>query len=355
MSRWVGDGIDGLELAAGAPLTPDPWIAVEQFRVGCVPVPAEAERIPVVVVAGPTASGKSALALDIALAMDGTVINADSMQVYRDLAVLTARPSAADAARAPHRLFGTLDGAEACSVGRWRAMAEAEVRDAHAAGRLPIVVGGTGLYLSALMRGLAAIPDVPGEIVAGWQAELARVGAAGLYARLAACDPEMAARLRPSDRQRVVRALAVRDATGRSLADWQAQAPAPPPGLAFHVVLLMPPRAALYAACDARFAAMVEAGAVDEVRALRARGLPADRPVMKAIGVAELGGVLDGSRSLDDAIAASAQATRNYAKRQCTWFRHQIIADQIIDAQFSERETAGIFSKIRHFRLTAPE
>ncbi|MGF1627128.1 MAG: tRNA (adenosine(37)-N6)-dimethylallyltransferase MiaA [Alphaproteobacteria bacterium] len=307
---------------------------------------------PVVVVAGPTAGGKSALAMAIAGAMDGVVINADSMQVYRDLRILTARPSAAETARVPHRLFGVLDGDDSCSAGRWRAMAEVEIASAHSEGRLPIVVGGTGLYIAALMQGLSEIPEVPAAAVAVAQARLERIGAPALHAELAARDPEMAGRLRPSDGQRLVRAVSVLEATGRSLASWQAQVATPSPGLTFHTVLLMPPRPELYAACDARFVAMVEQGALDEVQALLARGLSANRPVMKAIGVAELSAVLAGRMELQAALAAAQQATRNYAKRQSTWFRNQMIAQEVVYTQLSESMRADIFSKIRHFVLT---
>jgi tRNA dimethylallyltransferase len=307
---------------------------------------------PVLVVAGPTAGGKSALALAAAEEFDGTVVNADSMQVYRDLRILTARPTDAEMARAPHRLFGVLDGDESCSAGRWRAMAEAEIAEAHRGGRLPIVVGGTGLYLSALTGRLADIPEVPAEAVASVDRRLKQAGPAALHAELAARDPQTAARLRPSDPQRLARALAVLEATGRSLAEWQSREAPPLPGVAFHSVLLMPPRAELYAACDARFSAMLAAGAIEEVRALLARGLPSGRPVMKAIGVAELGAVLAGRMTLEAATAATQQATRNYAKRQCTWFRHQMIADQTVETKLSESVMAGIFAKIRHFVLT---
>jgi tRNA dimethylallyltransferase len=307
---------------------------------------------PVLVVAGPTAGGKSTLALAAAEEFGGTVVNADSMQVYRDLRILTARPTDAETARAPHRLFGVLDGDDSCSAGRWRAMAAVEIAEAHRGGRLPIMVGGTGLYLAALAGGLADIPKVPVDVVASVERRLKQAGAAALHAELAARDPAMAARLRPSDPQRLARALGVLEATGRSLADWQARPTPPLPALAFHRVLLMPPRAELYAACDARFTAMLAAGAIEEVRTLLARGLPSSRPVMKAIGVAELGAVLAGRMTLAAATAKAQQATRNYAKRQRTWFRHQMIADQTTETKLSESTVAGIFAKIRHFVLT---
>src|SRR5215469_3349302 len=226
--------------------------------------PSELERRPAIVVAGPTASGKSALALAIARAFDGVVINADSMQVYRELRILTARPGPAELALAPHRLYGVLPAAERCSAGRWRLMAEAAATEA--ADRLPVFTGGTGLYLRALTEGLSDIPPVSDEVAEAGAAKLTALGAAGLHAELAALDPLMAGRLAPGDSQRIYRAWTVRQATGRSLAEWQA---APPTGgWPCLTLVLAPPREALYAACDARLARMVEQGAMEEVRAL---------------------------------------------------------------------------------------
>ena len=225
---------------------------------------------PVFVVGGPTASGKSAFAMALAERFDGVVINADSMQVYRDLAILTARPSAGDEARVPHRLFGLLDAADICSVARWRDLALAEIDAAHADGRRAIVVGGSGLYLRALMSGIAPVPPIPQAVRDAARARHVELGAMAFHAALAGRDPVMAARLAPGDRQRTIRAWEVIEATGRSLADWQAETAAAVP-FVFDVVLLLPPRAALYAACDSRFAAMLDVGALDEVRALDAR------------------------------------------------------------------------------------
>jgi tRNA dimethylallyltransferase len=307
----------------------------------------------VLLVAGPTASGKSPLALAVATAFDGVVINADSMQLYDALPILTAQPDAAARARAPHRLYGTVPAADGCSVGRWRDMALAEVRAAQAAGRLPILVGGTGLYLKAFADGLSPLPAVPAAIRAAARAELAEVGAAAFHARLAADDPVMAARLAPGDSQRLLRAREVLDATGRSLADWQAAAPPQPPdGLCLATLLLLPPREVLYPRCDARFAAMVAAGAVDEARAFAARNLDPGLPIMKAVGLRELLRHVAGASDLDTAIADGQRATRRYAKRQYTWFRHQLTADRVFDEQFSESLQSEIFSFIRRFLLT---
>src|SRR5712692_9386509 len=219
---------------------------------------------PVILIAGPTTSGKSALALELAAALRGTIINADALQIYRDLRILTARPDEAAMARVPHRLYGYLDAAERGSVGRWRALALGEIAAAHAAGRLPIVVGGTGLYVRALQHGLAAIPPIPAAIRAE-AAELYRmIGGAAFRERLAQLDPDTAARLPPGDRQRLMRAFEVVRATGVRLGKWQAGAAAPAPPYRFAALLLLPPRAALYASCKTRFHQMIAAGALDE-------------------------------------------------------------------------------------------
>jgi tRNA dimethylallyltransferase len=294
----------------------------------------------------------------LALKLGGTPINADSMQLYRELAVLSARPTAAEMARVPHRLFGTMPAAEPCSAGRWRELALAAITATQAEGRLPILVGGTGLYLEALMRGIADLPPVPDEVRARLQDRMKQEGGlAALYEQLKACDPAVASRIEPTDRQRILRALELHEATGTPLSVWQAQSGRqPPPDLAFDIRLLMPPRAALYAACDRRFTQMVEAGALEEVRALLALGLDPSLPAMKAIGVAELGAHLAGKADLATAVAAGQQATRRYAKRQFTWFRHRlpdavrIEADPrqagFAGAQFLERFFRDFFSKI---------
>jgi tRNA dimethylallyltransferase len=277
----------------------------------------------VLIVAGPTATGKSALAVDLAQRLGGTVINADSMQVYRDLTVLTARPGPDATARAPHRLYGVLAGDERCSAGRWRALALAEIDAALAAGSMPIVAGGTGLYLEALTRGIADIPPVPEQVRRAATALHARLGGEAFREALARRDPDGAARLPPGDTQRLIRAWEVLEATGSPLGHWQARREGPPPGLAFRTVLILPPRPALYAACDARFEAMIAAGALEEVRRLEALGLPEDRPVLKALGVPELRRHSAGELSLEAAVALAQRSTRRYAKRQVTWFRHR--------------------------------
>ena len=272
-------------------------------------------------IAGPTASGKSALALSIAEAEGGEVVNADSMQIYRDLRVLTARPSAADEARVPHHLYGVADAADGWSVGRWLSAATAVLGEIAARGRIAVVVGGTGLYFRALTQGLADIPPVPAAVRQAVQDRYDAEGEGAFRARLAAVDSAAAQRIAPGDRQRLVRAMEVAEATGRPLSRWQAETR---PGLAgYRAVVLEPPRAALYARCDLRFGRMVEEGALDEARALLARGLAPDRPLMKATGLRELGRHLSGELPLAEAVALGAQETRRYAKRQSTWFRNQ--------------------------------
>ena len=309
---------------------------------------SETVRRPAIVVAGPTGSGKSALASAIAREFAGVVINADSMQVYRELRILTARPGDAELAQAPHLLYGVLPASERCSAGRWRGMAEAAA--AEAGDRLPVFAGGTGLYLRALTLGLSEIPAVPAAIAEAGKALLAERGPSGLHAELAHFDPVMAGRLAPSDSQRLYRAWTVYQATGRSLAEWQA---APPtggwPSLVF---ALTPPRPALYAACDARFERMMEQGAMEEAASFLALGLDPSLPAMRAVGLRELGEVMAGRQDLPSAVAAAQQATRRYAKRQMTWIRHQVPEAKLIEAQFSERILPEIFNIIRRFLLT---
>ncbi|MFZ2003501.1 MAG: tRNA (adenosine(37)-N6)-dimethylallyltransferase MiaA [Stellaceae bacterium] len=289
----------------------------------------------VIIVAGPTASGKSALALALAEHYGGAVINADALQCYGDLRILTARPGPAEEARAPHRLYGFLDATERGSAARWRAAALAEIAASLAAGRLPILVGGTGLYLRALLGGLAAIPDLPPAIRDDATALYSRLGGAAFRQELARLDPASAARFPPGDKTRLTRAYEVVRATGKPIGEWQ-RAPAAPSPYRFATILLAPPRATLYAACDARFAAMIDAGGLAEAAALLARGLPLDLPAMKAVGMPELFAHLRGEATLPEAIAAAQQSTRRYAKRQTTWFRHQLNAKLICVEQYSE-------------------
>src|SRR5205085_5660207 len=306
---------------------------------------------PVVIIAGPTASGKSALALESAAAFGGTIINADSQQIYRDLRILSARPDAAAMRRVPHRLYGFLDAADRGSVAIWRERALAEIAAVQAEGRLPFLVGGTGLYLRALQRGLAPVPAIPATIRAEAAELYDALGGTAVRERLAALDPAAASRLPAGDRQRLLRAWEVVRATGRTLDEWQRRAPGPAP-LRFATILIMPPREALYAACDRRFEAMIAAGGIEEARILMNRGLPPDLPAMKGVGVPELMRHLRGEITLEEAVAAAQQATRRYAKRQMTWFRHQIIADLVFDQQLSPSMLRQANDLIDQFLLT---
>ena len=309
---------------------------------------AEDPEPPILVIAGPTASGKSALAADLAQRLGGVVINADSMQVYRDLPVLTAQPGPALRARAPHRLYGLLDGAAPCSAGRWRAMALAEIDKARRDGALPILAGGSGLYLRALLRGLAPVPGIP----AGLRQEAVRLhaeeGAALFHARLAARDPESAAQIPPGDTQRAIRAYEVLEATGRSLASWQSERHEGFGGPAA-VLVLAPPREALYEACNARFDEMMAAGALEEAARLLGRGLDPGLPVMKAVGVRRLADHLAGRTTLERATALGRQDTRRYAKRQTTWFRRQVPEAARLESAYhaeSKRESLAFAERL---------
>ncbi len=285
-----------------------------------------------VLIAGPTASGKSALAMRLAEALGGTIVNADSMQVYRDLRILTARPTEADEARVPHLMFGTIDGATNFSVGRYLAAAREALARIAAANRLPIFTGGTGLYFKALLHGLSDIPAVPAGIRAQIREESSALSAPQLHARLGAVDPMMAARLRPSDAQRVLRALEVFAATGQSLASFQGSR--------------APSRTALRDAIDKRFDAMLGAGALEEVDALRRRKLDSALPVMRAHGVPHLIAHLEGRISLEEAAQLGKRDTRAYVKRQFTFARHQLpeflwVAPESLTPPASARVLAG--------------
>jgi tRNA dimethylallyltransferase len=278
-----------------------------------------------VLIAGPTASGKSALALRLAERLDAAIINADSMQVYRDLRVLTARPSSQDEARVPHLLFGTVDGATNFSVRQYLAAASEALDAVRAADRIPIFTGGTGLYFKALLHGLSDIPAVPADVRARVREEAAGLSPPQLHARLAARDPQTAARLRPSDPQRILRALEVFAATGRSLASFQGARERPLLDAQECLCLFIAPaRAALHEAIDKRFDSMLAAGALAEVDALRQRKLDPALPVMRAHGVPHLIAHLDGRINLEEAARLGKRDTRAYVKRQFTFARHQL-------------------------------
>lgn len=311
-------------------------------------------------IAGPTASGKSALALRLAEALapmgGAAIVNADSMQVYRELPILTARPGVVEQARAPHYLYGFRAVDEPCSAGEWAVLAAKAIAEVCARGQLPILVGGTGLYFRALTQGIAPIPDIDPEIRAAARAEMAQIGPEAFHARLAAVDAEMAARLRPSDPQRLLRAWEVLKSTGISLAEWQEK-PAKPlfSGQVLHVAL-MPEREELYAKCDERLEAMLHAGVLREVAAFSemayVKKLDPGLPLFKAVGLAPFQALLLGALEPDIALQQAKTATRNYAKRQLTWIRNQMIAWEKADTQDSERLFQEIFSLIIKSGLT---
>ena len=291
-------------------------------------------KLPVTLIAGPTASGKSALAMRLAEERGAIVVNADSMQVYAELRVLTARPSVVDEAQIPHRLYGTRTARESYSVADWLADMAPLVEAVRGGGPPLVIVGGTGLYFKALTEGLSPVPDIPEEVRLRWRAEARRLSPQILHAELAARDPATAARLRPSDPQRIVRALEVIEATGRPLSAWQAVTGTP---LLredeVETLYVAPPRAVIYSRVDARLDAMMAAGALEEVRALIALDLPPDRPALRAHGVPHFAAHLQGALSFAAALERAKADTRHYVKRQLTWARRNMISWKIISTQ----------------------
>ena len=296
------------------------------------------DRPRAVLIAGPTASGKSALAHALAQARDGVIVNADSMQVYRELRIVTARPTAEDEAAVPHRLYGHVPASEPYSTGRWIDDITAVLDEIWSAGRLPIIVGGTGLYFTALLKGLSPIPTIPAEIRTRWRQFAAQAEPGELHAELQKRDPLMAERLSPGDTQRLTRALEVVEATGRSLAHWQEMPGTPVIDPATCQRLLIDlPRDVVHARCDARFDAMIDAGAVDEVRALLALQLPVSLPAMRALGVRPLARFIRHEMALNEAALAAKAETRQYVKRQLTWFSRNMIAWKVIKHEHLKR------------------
>lgn len=303
---------------------------------------------PPILIAGPTASGKSGLALALAERLGGVVINADSMQVYAQLRILTARPTEADERRAPHALYGFVSVREAYSTGRYVRDAEAALASARAQGLRPIIVGGTGLYFKALLEGLSPVPPVDADVRAKWRAEAERVGAAALHGELAALDAQMAARLNPADTQRIVRALEVLDSSGRSLSYWQSQPGVPVIRKQDAVLLrMLPDRATLRARADARFMSMVDNGALDEAQLLAALQLNSDLPAMRAIGVAPMIEAAAGRLPVAEAVTLAQAETRQYIKRQETWLRRNMISWNNVFSQETENSTALSMSFIQ--------
>jgi tRNA dimethylallyltransferase len=295
--------------------------------MGAELVSSKAAAKSVTLIAGPTASGKSALGARLAAERGGIVVNADSMQVYRELRILTARPTEADEATVPHRLYGFRAAAQPYSVAEWLKDVAPLIAAARRGEQPLVIVGGTGLYFKALLEGLSPVPDIPEDIRGRWRAEAAARDSTELHAILRGRDPAMAARLMPSDRQRIVRALEVLEATGRSLLDWQRVAGKAPLSQAeAELLCVSPPRETLYARCDARLDVMIEAGALDEARRLAALRLDPGVPAMRALGVRPLLAHLRGQLTLDAALADAKTETRRYAKRQLTWQRRNMIA-----------------------------
>lgn len=300
-------------------------------------------------IAGPTASGKSSLALDIAKKANGTIINADSMQVYRDLPVLTACPSEDDKAVVPHRLYQCLDGATRCSVALWLKLVREAVAESRSAGRLPILVGGTGMYLQAALHGISPIPDVSDAIQSQTQAELEEMGGALLKATLSKVDPILGEKLEAGDSQRLVRALSVYRQTGRSLSSWQTlPGEGQVAGKAICLALL-PERQIVYDNIDNRFEQMLVNGGLEEVKALLTRHLAPSLPVMKALGVSALQDYLAGNHDLERAMYLAKRDSRHYAKRQMTWLRNNYIPQITIAEKYSKRNIDKIFSEILKF------
>lgn len=302
--------------------------------------------IEAVLIAGPTASGKSALALAIAQEIGGVIVNCDAQQIYAGLPILSAQPDEAERALVPHRLYGAIDPAERSSAGRYGRLAAAALADIRAEGKVAVIVGGTGLYFRALTDGLSPIPQIPESVRAELTARLAQTGLAAMRRELEARDPDWARRIAPTDRQRTLRGLEVVIATGVPLSEWQTRRGEPVVSGGRAEIVVMPERDWLRARIATRFEAMVAAGVLAEVQAFLARGLDPQLPAMKTLGLAELGAHLAGETSLTEAIAAAVVSTQRYAKRQATWVRNQNVSWEVIDPQQSESFVADIVAKI---------
>jgi tRNA dimethylallyltransferase len=306
-----------------------------------------------IIIAGPTGCGKSALALDVAQSFFGDIVNSDSMQVYKELRILTSRPSTEDELRAPHHLFGYLPASEACSAGQWTAMAEKTLATIAQNGRLPIITGGTGFYLKSLLSGLAPIPPIPEDIRRWTRERFDVLGGEVFRAELSEFDPIAANVLPVSDRQRLMRAHEVFHATGKPLAYWhQCSVPAPLQDTDTAIIAFVPDRQTLYDSLDQRFHIMLTQGGFEEAENLFALDLPETLPAMKAVGVKQLLDFQRGRITYDIAITNAKRDTRRYAKRQLTWLRHQLNANFVVEAQYSESMKAKIFTFIRQFLLT---
>ncbi len=280
---------------------------------------------PIIILSGPTASGKSALAMVIAGELGAVIINCDSKQLYREIPIITAQPSDEDKAQVPHELYGVMSAAEDCSVGRWLDMARQAIDKVHSEGKTPLLVGGTGMYIKSLTDGISAVPQIDNEIRRSTRNIIAESGAEYLHNMLEKEDPDMAARLKKGDSQRVARAYEVIKQTGKSLIYWQEQPPVTfYPEASFRKFFLSPPKEEVYSNCNLRFGKMLEAGVMEEIEALNKMGLSPELPSMRAHGVPELRAVLHGTMSMEEAAEQAKRNTRHYIKRQFTWFRHQM-------------------------------
>ncbi len=307
---------------------------------------------PVILLAGPTASGKSALALHIAQHFNGSIINADSMQVYADLAILSARPTRAEMADIPHHLYGHIAAHAPYNADIWVQDTIRAINTIWRNERLPIVTGGTGLYFKALTEGLSPMPDIPQDIRQSLRDSLKDTGLAALYEQLSEIDPDWAQKVKPTDQQRILRGLEVYHASGRPLSNWQDQPPEPPLQAQMIKLLLMPDRDWLYQRCDQRFHQMLETGALDEVKKLMTLDIPAAAQVLNAVGVAQLSTYLQGEISLATATRQAQQQTRNYAKRQMTWFRNQMATWESLDEKYYYQNSDKIIQFITEKGLT---
>lgn len=311
---------------------------------------SHSEKLPLILIAGPTASGKSSLALALSRLLPVTIINADASQVYRDLRIVSARPSLEEERQAPHRLFGHVDGAQAYSAAAWAADARAMIAKVRASWRIPLLVGGTGLYLRTLLEGIAPVPEINPDV----RVTVRALAVSDAHAALTREDPEAAARLSPNDTTRVARALEVVRSTGKPMSHWQAERIG---GIGESVrlvpMILLPPREWLFARCDARFDAMLAGGAKEEVAALLGRGLDPALPVMRAIGVREIAAMIANPSDTAHCIEGAKIATRQYAKRQFTWFRNQLPPDWArIETQLDNDIVSNLAIKLQHMTLT---
>jgi len=307
---------------------------------------------PIIVIGGPSTSGKSNLAAALSYEFNGVVINADSMQVYRGLEITSGAPTFKLRSSCPHFLYGVLDPKDSCSAGMWRDLAVEQINKAHRNDCIPVVVGGTGLYLRSLINGINKIPPVLRSVRKNIRDRIKNEGPEGLHSELAAYDPESASRIASSDKQRIARALEIYFSTGKKLSDWLTSIQTVEQKYIFFTITILPERQLLYRYCDQRFLTMVENGIIEEVASLIARRLSYCLPAMKALGVKQISAYLQGDIPLDEAISLSQLATRQYVKRQFTWFRNQIVTDMIIKEKYSEKIREEIFSDVRKFLLT---